>query len=135
MYIVAMLVFTLCAGLTQDQQRLIYSGQVLQQPQRTLKQLKISPGHTLQLAARGSSAGGSSSSPCSSSAVGPAEAAAMAAQPAAERARVLAKAAEHAYMESGDVLVVLTVAELQQEVAHGASLLALYVEALQSQES
>lgn len=121
------------AGLAQDQQRLIYSGQLLQQPHRTLKQLKIAPGHTLQLAARGSSAGGSSSSARSSSTGGPA-AAAKAAQQAAERARELAKAAEHAYLESGDVLVVSTVAELQEEVAHGASLLALYVEALQSQE-
>jgi hypothetical protein len=49
---------------------------------------------------------------------------------AAERAQELAKAADQAYLGGGGVLVVSTVAELQEEVAHGAAMLALYVEAL-----
>jgi hypothetical protein len=54
---------------------------------------------------------------------------------AAERAKEVGKAAEQAYLGSGDVLVVADVAELQEKVAHGAAQLALYVEALPTQDS
>lgn len=118
--------FDTTAGVNPSQQRLIFSGQILQQPYRTLKQLKISPGHTLQLAVRAASAGSSNSS--SGGGTDPF----LAAAATAERARELAKAAEHAFLGSGDVLEVSTVEQLQAEVAHGAGQLALYVEALQT---
>lgn len=119
--------FDTTAGVNPSQQRLIFSGQILQQPYRTLKQLKIAPGHTLQLAVRGSSAGGSSTS-SSGGGIDPF----LAAAATAGRARELAKAAEHAFLGSGDVLEVSSVEQLQAEVAHGAGQLALYVEALQT---
>lgn len=130
------LVPSLLAGAKPDQQRLIFSGQLLQQPYRTLKQLGIGPDHTLQLAVRAASAGGcdaSSSDDAIEGAAGDEADTSASAAAAAERARELAKAAQHAYFGS-DVLVVSTVAELQEEVAHGASQLALYVEALQTQQ-
>jgi hypothetical protein len=147
------------SGIPGDQQRLIFSGQILQSPHRTLTQLNIAPGHRLQLAVRHSSTG---SIGASSSSGGGAEAAAgTAAAPAgniangdssgagadssrvqgvsdadkeaAERAQGLGKAADQAYLGGGGVLVVSTVGELQAEVAHGAAMLALYVEALTPQ--
>jgi hypothetical protein len=53
---------------------------------------------------------------------------------AAERAKEVGRAAEQAYLGAGDVLVLGNVGELQDQVAHGAAQLALYVEALPTQE-
>jgi hypothetical protein len=83
--------------------------------QQTLQHYKIREQHTLQLAPRA----GASSRAGSSSGGTPAEAAATAAEPAAA-------AAEDGGDASG-LLVVSTVAQLREEVAHGASQLALYV--------
>lgn len=146
------------AGIAVDQQRLIFSGHILQSPHRTLTQLNIAPGHRLQLAVRHSSTGSSganSSSDGGSGATGAAvasagstghgdsngagagssggQAASDADKEASERAQELAKAVDQAYLGGGGVLVVSTVGELQEEVAHGAAMLALYVEALNPQ--
>lgn len=130
-----------CAGTAPEQQRLIYSGQILYFPHRSMQQLRIGEGHSLQLAVRDSSAGSGSGN--GSSGGGSAAAAAPAAatggavggdREASQRAKELGRAAEHSYLGAGDVLVVSSVAELQEQVAAGAALLALYVEALQPKQ-
>ncbi|WIA34441.1 hypothetical protein OEZ86_012775 [Tetradesmus obliquus] len=99
-------------GLVPEDQRLIFAGQVLDDAQ-TLQHYKISAQHTLQLAPRA----GASIRTGSSSGGGAPEAAAAA---------VAAAAAEEDGEASG-LLVVSTVAQLREDVAHGASQLALYV--------
>jgi hypothetical protein len=101
-----------------EDQRLIFAGQVLED-QQTLQHYKITLQHTVQLAPRASA-----SSRAGSSSGGNAAAAATA--EASEPQAAAAAAAEGASEASG-VLVVSTVAQLREDVAHGASQLALYV--------
>uniref|UniRef100_A0A383W9N3 Ubiquitin-like domain-containing protein n=1 Tax=Tetradesmus obliquus TaxID=3088 RepID=A0A383W9N3_TETOB len=106
-------------GLVPEDQRLIFAGQVLDDAQ-TLQHYKISAQHTLQLAPRA----GASIRTGSSSGGGAPEAAAAAVEP--PTAAAAAAAAEEDGEASG-LLVVSTVAQLREDVAHGASQLALYV--------
>jgi hypothetical protein len=100
-----------------EDQRLIFAGQVLEDEQ-TLQHYKITSQHTVQLAPRASA----SSSRAASSSGGNAAAAA-----AAEASEPQAAAAAEGASESSGLLVVSTVAQLREDVAHGASQLALYV--------
>eukprot|EP00882_Tetradesmus_deserticola_P018624 GHRQ01020003.1.p1 GENE.GHRQ01020003.1~~GHRQ01020003.1.p1 ORF type:complete len:211 (+),score=110.51 GHRQ01020003.1:266-898(+) len=97
-------------GLLPEQQRLIYAGQVLDE-QQTLQHYKIGAQHTVQLAPR---AGAISRAGSSSGSSAPA-------------AATLQTAASDGAADASDVLVVSTVAQLRQDVAHGAPQLALYV--------
>jgi hypothetical protein len=108
----------LITGLLPEDQRLIFAGQVLEDEQ-TLQHYKITSQHTVQLAPRASA----SSSRAGSSSGGNAAAAAA----AAEASEPQAAAAADGASESSGVLVVSTVAQLREDVAHGASQLALYV--------
>jgi hypothetical protein len=109
----------LITGLLPEDQRLIFAGQVLEDEQ-TLQHYKITSQHTVQLAPRASA----SSSRAGSSSGGNAAAAAAAAEASEPQA---AAAAADGASESPGVLVVSTVAQLREDVAHGASQLALYV--------
>eukprot|EP00882_Tetradesmus_deserticola_P009122 GHRQ01009624.1.p1 GENE.GHRQ01009624.1~~GHRQ01009624.1.p1 ORF type:complete len:211 (+),score=110.58 GHRQ01009624.1:266-898(+) len=97
-------------GLLPEQQRLIYAGQVLDE-QQTLQHYKIGAQHTVQLAPRAGAISRAGSSSGSSA-------------PAAAN---LQTAASDGAADASDVLVVSTVAQLRQDVAHGAPQLALYV--------
>ncbi|WIA14267.1 hypothetical protein OEZ85_002802 [Tetradesmus obliquus] len=107
-------------GLVPEDQRLIFAGQVLDDAQ-ILQHYKISAQHTLQLAPR---AGASIRTGSSSGGGAPEAAAAAAVEP--PTAAAAAAAAEDGGEASG-LLVVSTVAQLREDVAHGASQLALYV--------
>lgn len=130
---------TWSTGVAPCMQRLIFSGQILHHPHRSMKQLGIKQGDVLQLAVRSSDTSTSSSDASvdgtSNSERTEVEStnAHTSSNPDGVGARVqeLKEAAEHAYLGAGEELMVTTVAELQEQVAAGAPLLALYVEALQ----
>ena len=117
----------LFAGLVPEQQRLIFAGQVLSD-ESTLQHFSITAQHTLQLAPRMGA-----SQPAAAATDGSAAAAAVgsAATDGNTAAAAPSGAAELEEAENSDgVLVVSNVQQIRDEVAHGASQMALYVVAL-----
>lgn len=127
------------AGVRLSQQRLIFCGQLLHYPQRSLQQLGIAKGDTVHLIV-GESATGAGSESDSLYGSGDSEAGATtglagsaAQQKAAGEDQGPGAAGGGAGSPScssggGDVMMVSTVADVQDKVAAGAGLLALYVE-------
>jgi len=122
-------------GVRLSQQRLIFCGQLLHYPQRSLQQLGITKGDTVHLIV-GESATGSGSDSDSLYGSGDSDAGAgtRLAGSAAEQKAAGEGQGPSCSSGGGDVVMVSTVADVQEKVAAGASLLALYVEEIVQQD-